>query len=69
MKEVEIMIDVLEILDNEDLLQIVLEIYLGMIEIKDECDMIEGVWEEVVDFKNIYRDYRQNLEEMKYKFV
>lgn len=55
-------------MDNEDLLEIVFEIYLG-VEIKGECDIIYGVWEEVVDFKNIYRDYRENLEDMKNKFV
>ena len=69
MKEVETMTDAPEILDNEDLPQIVLETYPGTTETKDECDMTEGVWEEVVDLKNTYRDYRQNLEEMKHKLA
>ena len=69
MKEVETMTDAPEMLDNEGLPQIVLETYPGTTETKDECDMTEGVWEEVVDLKNTYIDYRQNLEEMKHKLA
>ncbi|XP_078358377.1 uncharacterized protein LOC144643107 isoform X2 [Oculina patagonica] len=69
MKEAETMTDVPEILDNEALPQIVLETFPGTTETKDECDMTEGVWEEVEDLKNTYRDYRQNLEEMKHKLA
>ena len=55
--------------DEPEVPEIVLESYPGVAETRDECDMTEGVWEEVVDLKNTYRDYRQNLEEMKNKLA
>ena len=58
-----------DVIDNEGLPEIVLATFPGEIQTKDECDMTEGVWDEVVDLKNTYQDYRQNLEEMKQKLA
>ena len=51
----------------ESLPSVVLETYPGDLETKDECDMTEGIWDEVVELQNTYRDYRQNLDEMNVK--
>ena len=70
MKDAETMTDATgDVMDNEGLPQIVMETFPGERETKDECDMTEGVWDEVVDLKNTYQDYRQNLEEMKQKLA
>ena len=49
--------------------RIVQETFPGDVQTKDECDMTDGVWEEVEELKNTYLDYRQNLEEMKNKLA
>ena len=67
-KEVETITDEKDFLDNEDLPEIVFETYPEA-ETKGECDTTHGVWEEVVDLKNTYRDYRENLEDMKNKLA
>ena len=70
MKDAETMTDAtVDVMENEGLPQIVMETFPGERETKDECDMTEGVWDEVVDLKNTYQDYRQNLEEMKQKLA
>ena len=67
-KEVETITDEKDFLDNEDLPEIVFETYPEA-ETKGECDTTHGVWDEVVDLKNTYRDYRENLEDMKNKLA
>ncbi|XP_074610685.1 uncharacterized protein LOC141865174 isoform X4 [Acropora palmata] len=54
---------------NVVLPRIVQETFPGDVQTKDECDMTDGVWEEVEELKNTYLDYRQNLEEMKNKLA
>ncbi|PFX30328.1 Janus kinase and microtubule-interacting protein 3 [Stylophora pistillata] len=67
-KEAETITGETDFLDNDVLPEIVFETYPGA-ETKDEGGTTHGVWEEVVDLKNTYRDYRENLEEMKNKLA
>ena len=69
-KDAETMTDVSEdMIDNEGLPVAVLANFPSDIQTKDECDMTDVVWDEVVDLKNTYQDYRENLEEMKQKLA
>ena len=69
-KDAETMTDVSEgAIDNEGLPEVVLANFPSDIQTKDECDMTDVVWDEVVDLKNTYQDYRENLEEMKQKLA
>ena len=54
---------------EEALPSFVLKTHRSDIETKDECDMTEGIWDEVVELQNTYRDYRRNLDAMKEKLA